>query len=212
MTKAVRVAALIAAAGVSARFGANKLLLPFGESSVVRTTTSQALHSQARPVVVITGHEQPAIMRALAGLSVTFVHNPDYRAGEMLSSIKVGLDALLHSDAPPDAALIALADQPLIPPAMFDRLITAFARGCGAIIAPRVGHDGPRGHPVLIERHLWPAVLALPTGANVRDVLAARPQAVTHLVVNTDVVLRDVDTPAAYKEAVQCLTRKPSNF
>ncbi len=212
MNEAVRVAALILAAGTSSRFGANKLLLPFGPATVVRATATNTLGSRARPVVVVTGHEQPAIARALDGLPLSFVHNLAYQAGEMLSSIKAGLTWLSQRDAPPDAALIALADQPLIPPAMFDRLITAFARGCGAIIAPRVGHAGPRGHPVLIERHLWPAVLALPAGGNVRDMLAAHPQAVTHLVVNTDVVLRDVDTPAAYEEAVQCLTRKPSNF
>lgn len=212
MDSATRVAALILAAGTSSRFGANKLLLPFGPATVARAAVVNALGSCARPVVVVTGHEQPAIMRALDDLPVSFVHNPAYQAGEMLSSIKAGLTWLSQHDAPPNAALIALADQPLIPPQVFDRLIAAFERGCGAMIAPRVGHAGPRGHPVLVARHLWPAVLALPAGANVRDLLAARPDAVTHLVVDTDAVLRDVDTPQAYQEAVQCLTRKPSNF
>lgn len=212
MTVPVRVAALILAAGVSSRFGANKLLLPFGQSSVARATALNALGSRARPVVVITGHEQPAMLRALDGLPVSFVHNPEYQTGEMLSSIKAGLSWLSQSDTPPDAALIALADQPLIPPPVFDCLMLAFERGCGTIIAPRVGHDGRRGHPVLIARRLWPDVLALPAGANARDLLAARPEAVTHLIVNTDAVLRDVDTPQAYQEAVRCLTRKQLRF
>jgi len=212
MANATRVAALILAAGVSSRFGANKLLLPFGQTSVVRASTTNALGSRARPVAVVTGHEQPAIARALDSLPVSFVHNPAYQAGEMLSSIKVGLEWLSQRSAPPNAALIALADQPLIPSPVFDRLLAAFERGCGDVIAPRFRHDGPRGHPVLIARRLWPAVLALPAGANVRDLLAAQPEAVTHLIVNTDAVLRDVDTPEAYQEAVQCLTMRPSNF
>lgn len=205
------VAALILAAGVSSRFGANKLLLPFGRASVVRASATSALGSRARPVVVITGYEQFAVTRALDGLPVSFAYNPVYQTGEMLSSIKVGLNWLLQHNPPPHAALIALADQPLIPSPVFDRLIAAFERGCGDVIAPRFRHDGPRGHPVLIARRLWPDVLALPAGANVRDLLAARLEVVTHLVVNTDAVLRDVDTPEAYQEALRCLMTKPSS-
>ncbi|MCS7059533.1 MAG: nucleotidyltransferase family protein [Anaerolineae bacterium] len=207
------VAALVLAAGASTRFGTNKLLLPFGASplgasTVVEAAVANVLHSRARPVVVVTGHDAARLRQALNGLPVTYVHNPDYQAGEMLSSIQAGLVFLQHHNPPPAAALIALADQPLIPSQVFDRLITAFERGCGEIIAPRFKHDGPRGHPVLIGQSVWADVLALPAGANVRDLLRARPHSVTHLVVNTDAILRDVDTPQAYEEALQCLTRK----
>ena len=206
------VAALILAAGTSSRFGANKLLLAFGDTTVVGMTVAHALRSRAHPVLVVTGHEQPAVAQALAGLPVSLAHNPDYQAGEMLSSIQAGLRYLMQNDSTPDAVLMVLADQPLTPPAVFNRLITAFEFGCGEIIAPRFRHDGPRGHPVLIARRQWPDVLALPPGANVRDLLKARPSVVTHLAVTTDTILRDVDTPEAYQEALICLTKRPSSF
>jgi molybdenum cofactor cytidylyltransferase len=195
-----QVAAVVLAAGTSSRYGANKLLLPFGRGTVVSTVLSTLAQSAAHPLVVVTGHERTQVEAALDGLPVALAHNPDYQAGEMLSSIKRGLRHL--SDTPEvTAALIVLGDQPLIQRRVVNHLVTAFVQGCGEIIAPRYRLNGPRGHPVLIARQWWEAVFALPPGANVRDLLQAHPAAVTHLVFDTDSILRDVDTPEAYRAA-----------
>jgi molybdenum cofactor cytidylyltransferase len=202
---------VVLAAGTSSRYGngANKLLLPFGERNTVISTVITALaHTPARPIVVVTGHQAAAIRAALnydaigdVSATLTFVHNPDYLSGEMLSSVKTGLYALAaHDDV--RAALIVLGDQPLLRADVVERLCAAFAQNCGEIIAPRVGLDGPRGHPVAIGRNWWDAVLALPSNGNVRDLLRAHLDRVTHLVVNSDSILGDVDTPAAYQAAL----------
>ena len=69
-----------------------------------------------------------------------------------------------------------------------------------SIIAPRF--QGQRGHPVLLHRRFFEEALALPNGAFLRELLKRHPEAVTHLQVNTDFVLRDVDTPEAYAQAL----------
>lgn len=196
------VAAIILAAGASSRYGGtNKLLLPFKDGSVIRSAVLAAWNAGVVRLLVITGHERERIEAALADLPVTFVHNPRYREGEMLSSIKAGLTHLQDTNA--EATFIAPGDQPLLPSWLFQRMRQAFEQGCGSIIAPRFG--AARGHPVLIAREWWPSALALPDGEQMRALLRAHPQSVAHILVNTDAVLLDVDTPEAYQRALERL-------
>jgi molybdenum cofactor cytidylyltransferase len=198
------IAAMILAAGTSSRYGANKLLLPFGSGTVISTVVSTLAQTPVRPLVVVTGHQRAEVEAALQVYSsqIEFAHNPDYRAGEMLSSIKTGVRHLLGHPAAPDALFVVLGDQPRIRHDVVERLCAAFEQGCGELITPRLGLTGPRGHPVLIARAWWEAVLALPSQSNVRELLRANQRHLTHLVVNTDSILTDVDTPEAYREAL----------
>ena len=64
-----RVAAIVLAAGRSTRMGAeNKLLADIGGKPMVRRVVETALASQARPVLVVTGHMAADVGAALAGL------------------------------------------------------------------------------------------------------------------------------------------------
>lgn len=193
------VVALVLAAGSSSRYGgANKLLLPFGEGVVVQRAVRTVRDANIDRIIVVTGHQRQAVEVALANERCTFVHNPRHAEGEMISSIQVGLRQLIDSEA--QAALIVLGDQPLLPTSIIRRLVEAFERGCGDILAPKFGNQ--RGHPVLIARRFWDEALRLPDGTPMRTLLAAHPGDVAHLLVNTDAVLRDVDTPVLYAEAL----------
>lgn len=217
--KAPSTAAIVLAAGMSSRYGeVNKLLLPFGTSTVVRTAVEVVLSAGLADVVVVTGHQHQDVVAALAGAPVAFVHNPRFREGEMLSSIKAGLVYLGQRSADTvDAALVVLGDQPLLPAWVIQRIVQAHAQRCGEIVAPKFG--AVRGHPVLIGRRYWLEALALPDGAPMRELLRAHPAAVAHILVNTDAVIRDVDTPELYEQALrqasahtrpQALTTDPS--
>ncbi len=199
------ISAIVLAAGMSSRYGSqNKLLLPFGEGSVVRCTVQAVLQTKVDQVLVITGHDCEKIEAALIDLPVSFVYNPHYREGEMLSSIQTGLRHLMSNpktEAVSETAsvcMIVLGDQPLLQVSLVQRLIRAFDRNCGEIIAPRF--QNLRGHPVLMARKWWASALAIPPGHNLRDLLKAHPEAVSFLQVNSDIILRDVDTPEAYAE------------
>src|SRR5205085_4474109 len=89
-----RVAAIVLAAGRSTRMsGANKLLAEIGGKSLVRIAAEQALASRAHPVIVVTGHQRDAVERALAGLDVRLVHNPDFADG-LGTSLRAGIAAV----------------------------------------------------------------------------------------------------------------------
>jgi nicotine blue oxidoreductase len=137
----------------------------------------------ADPVIVVTG----AIPVELPG--VVSVHNPDWMTG-MGSSLATGLRAL---EGGADAAVIALADQPLVGAEAVRRLIAAHAGGATVAVA---AYDGKPRNPVLIDRVHWPAVIALATGdAGARPFLRANPGLVTLVECGDTGSPVDIDTP-----------------
>jgi len=114
------VAAIILAAGRSTRMGGpNKLLAELGGKTLVRIVTEQALASKAQGVIVVTGHQAEQVEKALQGLKVRFVRNPDFAEG-LASSVKAGVAAVPENA---DGAVICLGDMPLISAHLIDRLI-----------------------------------------------------------------------------------------
>src|SRR5262245_7545560 len=117
-----RIAAVVLAAGRSTRMGGpNKLLAEIAHRPLVRIAVEEALASRARPVIVVVGHQRAEVERALAGLPVHLVHNPDFAQG-LGTSLKAGI-AAVPADA--DGAIICLGDMPQVDASLIDRLIGA---------------------------------------------------------------------------------------
>ena len=188
-----KIAAIVLAAGRSTRMGeANKLLAEVGGKPMVRHAVEAALASQARPVLVVTGHQADDVRAALAGLDIAFVANSDFAAG-LSSSLKAGIRALPKAAA---GALVLLGDMPRIEAAHLDAMIAAFALEAGlAIIVPV--HQGRRGNPVLWPASLFGEMLALEGDVGARSLLARHAGRVREIELGTDAVLMDVDTPDA---------------
>jgi molybdenum cofactor cytidylyltransferase len=191
------ISAIVLAAGLSARMGRPKLLLPYGEHTVVEQVVSMLLSSLADEVLVVTGHEREAVERALAGWPVRAVFNPDYAAGEMLSSVQVGLGA---ASAESRAALLAVGDMPAVEAGVVAQLVAAY-RTDDCVYIP--SYHMRAGHPVLVPRSYWPAILALPRGASLRSVWQAEGSRIHWVTVDTPSVLRDMDTPADYERELR---------
>jgi len=80
---------MILAAGESRRMGTPKLLLPFGEKTVIETLVDEVLRSKSDKTVVVLGAEKEKIERILSNRPVKKVVNTRYQEG-MLSSIQAG--------------------------------------------------------------------------------------------------------------------------
>ena len=120
-----RIGAVVLAAGASTRLGFPKQLVMHEGEPLVRRTAVAAAEAGADPVVVVLGSDAEAIAAALTGLlSVRTVVNPEWRTG-LASSLAVGLREVL-ADGSCEAALVTLADQPLVDSTGLARLIRAF--------------------------------------------------------------------------------------
>jgi CTP:molybdopterin cytidylyltransferase MocA len=130
------IGAVVLAAGAGSRFGGPKqqLLLP-DVLAAVRSSSVEEL------VVVAGAHP--------VDVDATVVACPEWELG-MGASLRCGLRAL-----PPDvdAAVVVLADGPDLSPAAVDRVIAAWRRGVGDVVAASYG--GNRGHPVVLGRAVW---------------------------------------------------------
>lgn len=175
--------------------GRTKPLLPWGRTTMLGQTLANLLASTVDDLLVVTGHDAPAVEQEAASHGVRAVFNAAYAAGEMISSLQAALDALPESCS---AVLVVLADQPLIPPAIIDQVIDAFRAGKGEIVAPV--YRGLRGHPVLFGRRFFPALRALPPGAAPRDLLREQADALYLLPVESDTILLDLDRPGQYEQ------------
>jgi molybdenum cofactor cytidylyltransferase len=193
------VAAIVLAAGRSSRMrGSNKLLEDFGGKPLVRRAVESALASRATPVVVVTGNDEAAVRKSLAGLDVRFVHNADYAQG-LSTSLKAGIRALPDDVA---AAVICLADMPGVSPSLIDRLIGAFEPERGALIVAPV-HEGRRGNPILWARRFFPELLKLEGDVGARNLAANYSEGVAEIEVTDDGAFFDIDTPEALQIARQ---------
>ncbi|MDB5655342.1 MAG: 4-diphosphocytidyl-2C-methyl-D-erythritol kinase [Tardiphaga sp.] len=191
------VAAIILAAGRSTRMGGpNKLLAELNGKPLVRIVAEQAVASKAISVTVVTGHQAAEVEKALAGLKVKFVRNPDFAAG-LASSVKAGI-AALPADA--DGAVVCLGDMPLIDARLIDRLIEAFAPERGNLIAVPV-HEGRRGNPVLWSRRFFGELMTLDGDIGARHLIMKHGEAVAEVPVEGNGAFLDIDTPQALAEA-----------
>ncbi|HEV7635273.1 MAG TPA: molybdopterin-binding/glycosyltransferase family 2 protein [Bradyrhizobium sp.] len=193
------VAAIILAAGRSTRMGGpNKLLAELGGKPLVRIATEQALASKAQGVIVVTGHQADQVEKALQGLNVKFVRNPDFAEG-LASSVKAGISAV-PADA--DGAVICLGDMPLIDAHLIDRLIETFAPDGGNLIVVPVS-DGRRGNPVLWSRRFFAELMTLDGDIGARHLIAKHAEAVAEVPVEGRGAFLDIDTPEALEAALR---------
>ena len=187
--------AIVLAAGLSTRMGGRpKPLLPLGDSTVIEHILAALGQCTIEEIVVVTGHCHREVEHCLVGWSARLAFNPDYRSGEMLSSIQVGLRAACPES---NAALIVLGDQPALERSVVRSVLAAYRDGLGSIIIPSFAMR--RGHPLLVGRKHWSAILDLKEGQTLRDFMSGAAAEFHHVQVDTPAILRDMDTPEDYR-------------
>jgi len=210
-----KVAAVVLAAGRSRRMGRDKLLLPWGEETVLGATLRNLRQAGIDRPLVVTGGLGFDLDALVLDHGAELVPNPAAEAGEMLGSLQRGLAAL---PAVVDAVLVMLGDQPMIGPDIIRAVIdsgrraaeTAMADGSDGtgpgdgsglrpgqlLVVPE--HEGRWGHPVLFGRDHVPELLTLPPGGRPRDLLLRRRGLLTVLRMDAEEILADLDTEADY--------------
>ncbi len=195
LAAAIEVAIVLLAAGKASRMGeggAHKLLAEFDGISLVRRSASTAMAGGASAVVTVTGHRRDDIERALEGLDIERVYNPDYASG-MASSLVAGVGTRAAQQA--DGVLVMLADMPGITSDDLRTLIAAFRKANGQAIVRAVS-SGKRGNPVILPRSVLNAVMRLEGDVGARHIIETSGLSVIDVDIG-DAAHLDVDTPEA---------------
>ena len=190
-------AAIVLAAGSGRRFGGGKLMAPWAGGVLLEGALNAAFSAPASVVVVVTGADvriaaaaRDFAERIGAAAALKVVNADDHDEG-MAASLRTGVSAL---PADCGGAFIFLGDMPSIPPEILPQLARALNEGATAA-APLF--KGERGHPVLLSRRLFEAVLALKGDQGARAVLADLGGDLVMIPSENSGVIFDVDHPEA---------------
>ncbi len=186
------ITAIILAAGDSTRMGQPKMLMPWGKSTVLQTVISTVQSAGITDILVVTGGARTQV-EMLIGRTVQTIFNEEYKKGEMLSSIQVGLAEKAREAS---AALICLGDQPQIKERSVRSVCDTFLKSKSPLVVP--SYEMQRGHPWLVARSLWDELLEMKSPRTPRDFLKKHARKINYVIVDTPSVLEDLDTPEDY--------------
>lgn len=189
------VGAVVLAAGQSRRMGTPKMLLPWGDTTVIGRVARVLKDAGVAQMVVVTGANRTEVEAALQEEEILLAHNSQYQRGEMLTSLQVGLHALREDI---QAALVVLGDQPQIEGQVVRQITERAGESAQPLVVP--SYQKRRGHPWLVRRALWSELYAMDgERETLRDFLNRRAQQIEYVNVDTGSVLLDLDTPEDYQ-------------
>lgn len=172
--------------------GAFKPLLPFGNTTVIRSCLRSLGQAGVEDIVVVVGHRAKELQEDLSDLGLLFAFNPDATSA-MSASIACGIREL-PQDA--RAALISLTDQPAIPSEVIKAIVNKWTLG-ERLVVPE--YQGRGGHPVLIDLCFREELLNLDSKGGLRSFLEAHQEQVRRLPVNSLFIVRDMNTWDDYR-------------
>jgi molybdenum cofactor cytidylyltransferase len=158
---------VVLAAGRATRFGSVKQLAVVDGLPLVAHAVRAAHDAGLPDVLVVVGHEASSVAAAARlGGAIVEVVNPDHPEGQS-TSLRAGLEAATAADA--EVAVVLLADQPGIDPAVIRRVADAVG---GSTEAARARYDDGWGHPVALARRTWARLAGVTGDRGARGLLA----------------------------------------
>ena len=186
------VAAIVLAAGSASRMGMQKQLLRLGEKTLLEHTLANLRAAKhVDEIVVVLGAAADEI-RPLVGARdrrTKVVVNEAFAAG-MGRSLQCGLQAL---DSRTEAALVVLADMPLVKAETLDRMVEEYREHRPQILIPLF--RGFRGNPVLLDKSVFPEIRGLKGDTGCRAIFGDHLENIRKLDVDDAGVLLDADRP-----------------
>ena len=191
-----KIGAVVLAAGRSARMGEAKQLLRVNGRTLLEQALTGVPGSDVNAVVLVLGYAAEQIQRELSPEllgEVTIVVNKSYEEG-MSSSVRVGLAALGPQI---DAALVVLADQPLVKPETMCSIIRTYKHSSAEIVVPH--YKGKRGNPVLLDRAVFPEAMKLEGDTGFRAIFSSHAAGLLPFDVDDEGVVLDIDSREDYE-------------
>ncbi len=192
------VSAIVLAAGLSARMGKNKMLLPFAGKTVIEKVVENIIASGIDDIIVVTGRDALQLHDLLQHSPVKIIYNNDFALG-MTTSIQKGVYA-----ANGDGYMICLGDMSFIISQEYKKLNDFFEEKRlvdeECICIP--GYKNQKGNPVIFSSFYKNIILEHTNMEGCKEIVQANKQYVYAIEMNTNNILKDIDTFEDYTTAV----------
>lgn len=181
------ITAIVLAAGKSTRMGQPKMLMPWGNTTVlgrvIQTLTAAGVEDISLVVNSAIADKVNARVTRIA------INDTD----EMLTSLQLGLR---NQKPSAEAVLVCLGDQPQVEERSVRSVCEAFQKNNPALVVP--SYQMRRGHPWLIGRMQWSEILGMRAPETMRDFLNRHKEEVLYVECDSPTILQDLDTPEDY--------------
>ncbi|HJS20591.1 MAG TPA: nucleotidyltransferase family protein [Anaerolineales bacterium] len=193
------ISAIILAAGESKRMGQPKLLLTWGNATVLGQVISTYQSAGIEDVLVVTGGAHDQVSGIVNQHGARSIFNENFSTGGMLSSLQRGLQLLLTEEDTVEASLVGLGDQPQVQTGSVQLICRTFQDTGASLIVP--SFQMRRGHPWLVKRLFWSEILEMRSSQSPRDFLNKHASEIHYVEVSTSSILADLDTPQDYQRS-----------
>ena len=197
--------AVILAAGSSSRMGRSKMLLPWGETTILGHLIRVWTKLPAAQVAMVHAAADTLVETELNRLEFPVqnrIANPESKRG-MFSSVQCAANWPGWNTTLTHWAII-LGDQPHLRPATLSALANLAAQHRESICQP--GRHGRPRHPILLPREVFKA-LENSTAATLKEFLLALTAKVKLIEVDDPGLELDLDHPADYEKALKLAAR-----
>ena len=204
----MKITAIFVAAGSSTRMGAkNKLLLNYGNATLVEHTFKQLNNSLIDEIVIVTGFEATKITATLQRGNLKFAHNFNHLTG-LTSSIKTGIKAIGDEC---DGYMITLSDMPYLTTSNYNAVINTFRANYKKkplIVVPKVKPQ--IGNPVIFSKEWRAEILAHQNLEGCKAIIQKNNKFVKRLILRNQNAFNDIDYPKDYQKLINVRV-KPTN-
>lgn len=183
----MKVGCVVMAAGLSSRFGDNKLLQEVAGKPVFQYALEAIPAEHFQSIVIVTN--SPLFSDTIKQFHFTEIRN-EYPELGVSHTISLGLSALKDCDG----VLFCVADQPLLKRTTVSNLITFWQQNPSSIAA--LSCNGVRGNPCLFPAVFFPELLALEGDRGGSAVIRRHENSLRLLEADPQELL-DIDTPQA---------------
>lgn len=177
---------IVMAAGLSRRFGSNKLMADF-RGSPLASRIFEAIRSAgcaSGTVTVVWNDPDIAVLAETFGFNTCF--NPGPEEGQSVS-IRLGLAASKEADA----YMFLTADQPLLRGQTISGMLRSFPAGQEKIMM--AAYKGNTGNPVIFDRKYKASLMRLKGDTGGKQIIRQHPEAVVWYEIEYAEELMDVD-------------------
>jgi len=193
-----KIYAVVLAAGRSTRFDGGKLTQTFDGKPLLQHPLTAAQGACPGKVVLVTGHDENAVIESSGGLANTVVFNPTYASGQG-SSLALGTRSC-RDDA--DAIVVMLADQPLVDTETLEQLVSCWNQDARQIVVSDYGDA--QGPPALFGKACFDLMSELTGDSGARSIIRSGQFDVVRLSIGSRGL--DVDSRQDLQAARQLLS------
>lgn len=186
------------AAGSSSRLGRPKQLLPYNGKSLLEHAVDTANDTNANPVIVVLGANAAQLEKEIDEKKVHIAENKEWKEG-MASSIRSGINTLLHIAPAVDFVILMVCDQPFVSSSLLNDLISTQKKTGKQIVACQ--YENSFGPPALFYKTILPELMQLKGDAGAKKILAQHSKDATTVLFTKGNI--DIDTEEDYKTLQQ---------